>query len=79
MENKQHSMKNRFEKRYRIVRDHFNGYECQVKHWWLPIWFELNGTNSHRTVELARAFIDTYAEVISGGEFVEYYQPKTKS
>ena len=78
MQNKQRNTKNRFKKRYRIVRDNFGGYECQVKHWWLPFWFELNGTNSHRTVELARAFIDTYAEV-SRGEFVEYYQPKTKS
>ena len=46
-----------FNRKYRIVRDRFAGYEVQFRFWWLPfIWFQANGCNTHGSVESARAF-----------------------
>lgn len=50
-------------KKYRIVRDRHLGYEyeCQVWRLWWPFWTQMGnmgyGTNTHRTIEEAKAFI----------------------
>mgnify|MGYP000741700380 CR=1 FL=1 len=51
----------RLRNRYRIVKDCYNGYEAQVRYWWLPVWwFQLagsgrgRGTNTNPTVAEAR-------------------------
>lgn len=61
--------------KYRIVRDRFAGYEAQVKFWWFPVvWFEMhnspNLTNTHRSVEAARDFIERKRKK----KFVEYVE-----
>lgn len=45
-------------KKYRIVRDNFAGYECQVWRLWWPFWCQMNITNTHRTIEQAKEFIE---------------------
>lgn len=27
--------------KYRIIKDSYNGYEAQVKHWWFPFWVQI--------------------------------------
>jgi hypothetical protein len=45
--------------KYRIVRDAYLGYEAQVKFWWFPfVWWQMNHTNTHGSVEQAREFIE---------------------
>ena len=48
--------------KYRIVTDNYNGYEAQWRPWWSPIWFVMDdmgtGTNTFKTVEEAKAFIE---------------------
>lgn len=52
-----------FKNRYRIVKDHYCGYEAQVKLWWWPFtWYQMGrtgslGCNSHCSVEDAEKFI----------------------
>lgn len=45
---------------YRIVTDHWLGYEVQSWRWWWPIWMQCFGphgfTNTHRTIQEAEAF-----------------------
>ena len=41
---------------YRIVTDHFNGYEVQHRTWWLPFWRQTS-IKSHPSIEAARDFI----------------------
>jgi len=45
-------------KRYRIVPDDYCGYEAQQWVWYWPFWRQINFTNTHRTVEEAKMFID---------------------
>ena len=34
-----------FKHKGRVVRDDYNGYEAQIKFWWLPfIWWQLSGS-----------------------------------
>lgn len=40
-------------KKYRIVRDRYNGYEAQWSYRWLPIWFQCFCCNSTSTIEKA--------------------------
>jgi hypothetical protein len=48
-------------KLYRVVKDCDSGFECQVKVWWLPFWFQMIephfGSNTHSTMEEALLFI----------------------
>lgn len=44
-------------KKYRIVKDGYLGYECQVWKLWFPFWVQMNCGNTHRTIEAAKAFI----------------------
>ena len=50
-------------KKYRIVRDNYNGYECQVWRLWLPFWFQMGWTNTHPTLEKAKEYINNRGEV----------------
>lgn len=43
--------------RYRIVKDNYAGYECQVSYLWIPIWFQINGVNTHNSIAAAKKFI----------------------
>ena len=71
-------MKNIFKTEYRIVRDNFLGYECQHKRWWWPFWTQMGFTNTHRTIEEARTYIDKWKIVETQSAIVEYYQPLSK-
>ena len=44
-------------KKYRIVRDRYLGYECQVWRLWFPFWVQMDFTNTHSTIENAKEFI----------------------
>jgi hypothetical protein len=54
---------------YRIVKDEYCGFEVQARRWWLPIWFQVGFTNTHRTLKGARKYAERHA---SGSKFVEY-------
>lgn len=49
-------------KKYRIVRDRFNGYEVQKRLWFLPIWYQVSHeyflVNSFKSIEEAERFIE---------------------
>ena len=44
---------NFFKTKYRVVTDNYLGYEAQYRPWFLPFWQQLNGTNTHPTIEKA--------------------------
>ena len=44
-------------RKYRIVRDEYCGYQCQVWRLWFPFWVEMNGVNSHISLESAIDYI----------------------
>ena len=70
-------MKEMFKSKYRIVTDNYDGFECQHKRWWFPFWIQINYSNTHRTLEKARNFINDYERFRKHrSEIVEYYQPK---
>lgn len=50
--------------KYRIVKDHYLGYECQIKRWWFPVWYELSDknlwTNTFPTIDEAKQFIEDH-------------------
>ena len=50
-------------KKYRIVKDTYAGYECQIWRLWWPFWCQMNFTNTHRTIEQAKDFIYNRGEV----------------
>ena len=50
--------------RYRIVRDNYLGYECQIWRLWFPFWIQMNFTNTHPTIERAIAFIENNGSVV---------------
>ena len=54
-----------FKNKYRIVTDSFNGYECQKKRWWLPVWLQMDFTNTHVTMENAKAYIENDSKVLA--------------
>ena len=43
--------------RHRIVKDSFCGYECQVWRLCFPFWIQMKWTNTHTSIEDAKAFI----------------------
>lgn len=45
-------------KRYRIVKDGYCGYECQVWRLWFPFWVQMGFCNTHVSVEDAEAYIE---------------------
>ena len=46
--------------RYRVVRDHYAGYEAQIKRWWFPFWLMI-GVNTHGTEEAATRYCERHA------------------
>ena len=44
---------NFFKTKYRVVTDNYLGYEAQYRPWFLPFWRQLNGINTHPTIENA--------------------------
>lgn len=44
--------------KYRIVKDAYLGYECQIWRFWFPFWIEIGFTNTFRTLERAINFIE---------------------
>ena len=59
-----------FNTKYRIVTDNYCAYEAQYKVWWFPFWLQCGFTNSHRTIEDAKKYIDREHKKV-----VEYYNP----
>ena len=51
--------------RYRIVRDNYLGYECQIWRLWFPFWCQMGLTNTHHTIERAIAFIENNGKVVA--------------
>lgn len=49
-----------FKTRIRVVRDRYAGHEVQFRHWWMPFYFQLGGTNTHRTLEEAICYAQNY-------------------
>ena len=46
-------------KKYRIVKDRYAGYECQVLYWWFPFfWFQMGAINTHASIEKAKEYIN---------------------
>lgn len=50
--------------RYRIVKDDYSGYECQIWKIWFPFWCQMNFCNTHHTLEEAIAFIENHGKVV---------------
>lgn len=44
-------------KKYRVVRDTYNGYEVQTWRAWFPFWIQ-GKVNSHTSLELAKKYIE---------------------
>jgi len=44
-------------KKYRIIKDSFAGYECQVKYPYWPFWIQMDITNTHSSLESAKQYI----------------------
>jgi hypothetical protein len=49
--------------KYRIIKDDYNGYEAQIKYWWLPfLWIEMHEPgficNTWETLDRAKNFIN---------------------
>lgn len=62
------SLKNFFKPQYRIVRDDWAGYECQIKRWWWPFWSQMDFTNTHLTLGEALAYIDKHKNKVVHSE-----------
>lgn len=50
--------------RYRIVKDDYLGYECQIWRLWFPFWCEMNFCNTHHTLERAIESIENHRKVV---------------
>ena len=47
--------------KYRVITDGYLGFEVQVKYWWFPLmWKQINGVNTHSTLNKAKAAIDVH-------------------
>ncbi len=51
--------------RYRIVKDRYNGFECQIWRIWFPFWLEMGWVNTHSTLEEAIDYITSTGVVLS--------------
>ena len=49
-----------FKTRYRIVTDSYRGYEAQIKPWWSPFYFQINGSNTKETIEESEKLINEH-------------------
>jgi len=53
--------------KYRIVPDHYRGYEVQKKRWWFPFWIQVGDVmrgNTFYTIEEAKKFIEKDREKV---------------
>jgi hypothetical protein len=50
--------------RYRIVKDNYNGFECQKWRLWFPFWCQMGFTNTHPTLERAIMYIENDGFVV---------------
>jgi hypothetical protein len=60
-------------RKYRIVRDNYAGYECQIWRIWWPFWVQMGSTNTHGTLERAEEYIE---KIVNHRKFVKEYSPK---
>ncbi len=44
-------------KKYRVVRDTYNGYEVQTWRAWFPFWLQ-GKVNTHQSLEQAKKYIE---------------------
>lgn len=63
MNKEQQNIKDLFKRRYRIVTDDYLGYECQIKKWYSPWWFQMRDkygaiANTFHSIEKATKFIE---------------------
>ena len=64
-------------RKYRIVRDNYAGYECQIWRIWWPFWVQMGSSNTHGTLERAEEYIEKYIESNSNRKrIVKEYSPK---
>lgn len=54
------NLKKFFKPQYRVVRDDWAGFECQIKRWWWPFWSQMDSTNTHSSLEDAKAYINEH-------------------
>lgn len=66
-------------KKYRIVKDNWSGFEVQVWRLWFPFWVQARGTNTHPSIEQARAYIDRGCKEVKVNNVIEEYDPKDKT
>ena len=63
-------------RKYRIVRDNYSGYECQIWRIWWPFWIQME-INTHSTLERAEEYIEEYIEKkVKNRGIVKEYHPK---
>lgn len=60
-------------KKYRIVSDNYNGYECQIKYPFLPFWFQLS-INTHPHILEALSFIKSYDDLKKRRKHEVYFE-----
>ena len=46
-----------FKTKYRIVTDAYLGYEVQFRVWFFPFYLQCNGSNTHPSLEAAKAYL----------------------
>jgi len=47
-------------KKYRVVKDNYNGFEAQVWRWWFPFWIECFFSNTSGTLDDAKEVIEAH-------------------
>lgn len=47
-------------KKYRVVRDTYSGFECQIWRWYWPFWVSMGFTNTHKTLDNAIKYIESH-------------------
>lgn len=57
-------MVNLFRNRYRVVKDHYLGFEAQVRYWWCPFWIQIDDTNTYSTLERAIERAEIHKQVV---------------
>ena len=60
-----------FRTRYRIVTDHYNGFEAQYRRWWMPFYCQCFSVNTETTVQKARELIQRHAKRQTTSRVVE--------
>ena len=53
-------MKSKWYKKYRVMRDGYLGFQVECWRIWFPIWIQVDGCNTHRTIGEAAEWLDNY-------------------